>query len=175
LIERPEAEKFLIGLIPEKSRTLGIKIFNQTGTKIGQWLRGQLSLCLIMGTLTAIISAFAGIPYFYVLGLVAFLLEVVPIIGVFIVGVLVVGSSWYFGGWITALIVLAVFLGMHELESSVLIPKIMGKAVNLSPVTILIALLIGGAIAGMAGAILAIPGIAVLAVIFQEYRMVKKI
>jgi len=175
LIERPEAEKYIVGLIPSKNRVFGIKIFEETSYKIGRWLRGQLSLCFIMGTLTAIIAGFAGIPYALVLGLIAFLLEVVPVVGVFIVGVLVVSSALYFGGWITALVVLAVFLGMHELESSVLIPKIMGKAVNLSPVTILIALLIGGTLAGISGAILSIPGVAALAVVFQEWRKVKQI
>lgn len=174
LLERPQAEKFLISLIPEKKRDLAAKIIEGIGYKIGGWMRGQFSLSFIMGTSTAIISALAGIPYALVLGLIAALLEIFPVVGVTIVGILVVSSTWFFGGFIKAMIVLAVFVGLHQLESSVFIPKIMGKAVELSPAVILAALLIGGTLAGIPGAILAIPAAAGIAVFLKEWPKLKE-
>lgn len=169
LLERSQAEKFLINLMPEKKRDSVAKIVEGIGYKIGGWMRGQFSLCFIMGTSTAVISALAGIPYALLLGLIAALLEIFPVVGVTIIGILVVSSTWFFGGFIKAMIVLAIFIGLHQLESSILIPKIMGKAVELSPAIILVALLVGGTLAGIPGAILAIPLSAGIAVFLKEW------
>jgi predicted PurR-regulated permease PerM len=169
LLERSQAEKFMISLMPEKKRGSIIKIMEGISYKIGGWTRGQFLLSLIMGTSTAVVALLGGVPYALLLGLIAALLEIFPVVGVTIVGILVVSSTWFFGGFIKAMIVLAVFVGLHQLESSILIPKIMGKAVELSAAVILVALLVGGTLAGIPGAILAIPAAAGIAVFLKEW------
>jgi predicted PurR-regulated permease PerM len=109
-----------------------------------------------------------GEPYFYVVALIAAVGETIPIIGPIIGGVTAVAVA------ITQSPALALkvglyFLVLHQLEANVLVPKIMEKRVGVSPVTVMIALLIGGGLLGLIGAILAIPTAAILSVAVEEF------
>jgi predicted PurR-regulated permease PerM len=109
-----------------------------------------------------------GEPYFYVVALVAAIGETIPIVGPIIGGVTAIGVA------IATSPKLAVgvgiyFLALHQLEANILVPKIMERQVGVSPVAVIIALLVGGSLWGIIGAILAIPTTAILAVIVDEF------
>ena len=108
-----------------------------------------------------------GVPYFYVVALIAALGETVPIVGPIVAGVSAVIVALSVSGRL-ALMVGAYFFALHQLEANILVPKIMERRVGVSPVTVIIALLIGGELWGLLGAVLAIPTAAILAVIVDE-------
>jgi len=121
----------------------------------------------VMGTFAAIGLGLMGVPYFYVIALIAAIGETIPIVGPVIGGVTAVAVALTVSPKL-ALIVGAYFLVLHQLEANVLVPKIMERSVGVSPVAVLVALLIGGSLMGLAGAILAIPTAALLSVIIEE-------
>lgn len=174
LLERQSAKQFLLTLIPQNKQEVVLSVLRKVATKIGSWLRGQVIVSLTMGLITAILLSIAGVPYALTIGVVAAVVEIVPIIGAVIIGILAVVFTFIFGGWLKALIVLAVYIVIQQAESNILIPKVMGKIVGLSPVIIIIALLIGAKLAGIVGAILAIPMAAGLSVLFQEWPKLRR-
>src|SRR5437899_7903368 len=108
-----------------------------------------------------------GVPYFYVIALVAAIGETIPIVGPVIGGITAVAVAITVSPKL-ALAVGVYFLILHQLEANILIPKIMERRVGVSPVTVLVALLIGGALWGLIGAILAISTAAILSVAVDE-------
>jgi predicted PurR-regulated permease PerM len=108
-----------------------------------------------------------GVPYFYVIALVASVGEMIPIVGPVIGGVTAVAVAATVSTKM-ALMAGGYFLVLHQLESNVFVPKIMERRVGVSPVAVMIALLIGGALSGLPGAILAIPTAAILSVVIEE-------
>jgi predicted PurR-regulated permease PerM len=108
-----------------------------------------------------------GVPYFYVIALIAAIGETIPIVGPVIGGITAVAVAITVSTKL-ALSVGVYFLVLHQLEANILVPKIMEKSVGVSPVAVLVALLVGGALWGLVGAILAIPTAAILSVVIEE-------
>jgi len=108
-----------------------------------------------------------GVPYVYVIALIAAIGETIRIIGPVIGGVTAVAVALSVSTRL-ALMVGAYFVVLHQLEANVLVPKIMERRVGVSPVVVIVALLIGGELWGLIGAILAIPTAAILSVIVEE-------
>src|SRR5207245_934138 len=121
----------------------------------------------VMGTFAAIGLWLMDVPYFYVIALVAAIGETIPIVGPVIGGVTAVAVAITVSPKL-ALMVGLYFLVLRQLEANILVPKIMERRVGVSPVAVLIALLVGGAVWGLVGAILAIPTAAILSVIIEE-------
>jgi predicted PurR-regulated permease PerM len=109
-----------------------------------------------------------GIPYFYVIGLVAAVGEAVPVVGPILAAIPAIFLGWTVSGN-TALLVAAYFTVQQFLENNVLVPHIMGRQVGVSAVTILVALLVGTELLGLVGAILAVPTAAIVQVVLQEH------
>jgi predicted PurR-regulated permease PerM len=135
--------------------------------KVSAWLGGQLLLAGTIGVTTAIGLWALGIPYFYVLALVAAIGELIPIVGPVLSAVPALGVAATLS-LNKAVFVLIFFILQQQLENHVLVPKIMSRQVGVSAVTIIVALLIGGSLAGILGAILAVPTVAILQVVASE-------
>jgi len=172
LLERESIINVLITFLPVAHKDKILSVFQKVGVKIGAWFRGQLILCLAIGVIDFIILTIFGIPYALVLGILAGILEVVPTIGPILSAVPPILLALAISPW-TALLIALSYLGVQQLESQILVPKIMGKVVGVSPVIIILALLIGAKLLGIAGAILAVPIVATLQVVFTEWREVK--
>lgn len=124
---------------------------------VGGYIRGQLLLSALIGLLVGIGMWVIGIrSYAVLLGVMAFLLEFIPIIGTLISGAICVLLALTIG-WITALIVLAYFVLVHVFEGDVVGPRIVGKAVGLHPAVSLLALIAGGELFGIWGMLFASP------------------
>jgi predicted PurR-regulated permease PerM len=121
-----------------------------------------------MGLFSAVGLAFFGVPYFYVVALIAAFGETIPIVGPVIGGVTAVAIALTVSPKL-AFWVGVYFLVLHQLEANILVPKIMERRVGVSPVAVMIALLVGGALWGLVGAILAIPTTAILSVMLEEF------
>lgn len=140
---------------------------------IGGYIRGQLIMSSLVGVLVGVGMALFHVPYAVLLGVVAFILEFIPIIGTIISGALCVLIALSHG-WLIALFVLLYFVGVHILEGDILAPRIVGAAVGVHPAISLFALLAGAELFGIWGAVLGSPlaGIiqAVLVTAWQDWR-----
>ncbi|MBV9257837.1 MAG: AI-2E family transporter [Ktedonobacteraceae bacterium] len=140
---------------------------------VGGYIRGQLLLCTLIGTLVGIGMTIIGVPYALLLGVLAFVLEFIPVLGTLVSGAVCVLLALT-KGWVFAVIVLAYFVGVHILEGDVIGPRIVGKAVGLHPVVSLAALVAGAELFGIWGALFASPiaGVlqAFLIAIWSEWR-----
>jgi len=158
-----------VSLFPKAERERVEDVCRRISTKVSAWLAGQLLLAAIIGTTAAFGLWLLGVPYFYVLALIAGLGEMIPVVGPILSAIpailvaLTVSPA-------TALFVGIFFLAQQQLENHILVPKIMERQVGISAGFVIIALLIGGSLLGIVGAILAVPTAAILQVVFQELR-----
>lgn len=141
---------------------------------VGGYIRGQLILSTLIGALVGIGMAALHVPYAVLLGVLAFILEFIPVIGVFISGaacVLIALTQ----GWVLAVVVLAYFVIVHIIEGDVVGPRVVGRAVGVHPAVSIFALLAGGELFGIWGALFASPlaGLiqAALSEIWREWRL----
>ena len=140
---------------------------------VGGYIRGQLLLCSLIGLLVGAGMEILGVPYALLLGVVAFVLEFIPVLGTLVSGLICVLLALT-KGWLLAIIVLVYFVVVHVIEGDVVGPRIVGKAIGLHPVVSLAALIAGGELFGIWGALFASPvaGVlqALLVAIWSEWR-----
>ena len=135
---------------------------------VGGYIRGQVTLCLIIGTIVGAGMAVLGLSsYAILLGVLSFVTEFIPVLGTIICGVVAILLALT-QGWLTAILVLAYFILVHIFEGYILAPRLIGKAVGLHPVVSLLALTIGGELFGVWGAIFASP----LAGLLQAFAVI---
>jgi predicted PurR-regulated permease PerM len=172
LIEAGSMFEYVVRFVPARRRDDLAIAARQAVTKVSAWLRAQFVLAGVMGTFSAVGLGLMGVPYFYVIALIAAIGETIPIVGPVIGGITAVGVAITVSPKL-ALMVGTYFLVLHQLEANILVPKIMERNVGVSPVAVLIALLVGGALWGLVGAILAIPTVAILSVIVEELAVAR--
>lgn len=141
--------------------------------QLGRWMRGQLTLCFIIGIASTIAYGLLDVRFWPVLGLIAGITEAIPIIGPWIGGVPAVAMALT-QSWEKALMVAGVAIIIQFTENWVLVPRIMKGAVGLTPLTVFLALLVGTEFMGVLGALLAIPIAAAIQVIVSEYIRAKR-
>ncbi len=166
-VESEAMFEYLSRFIPAGRRADVATAAKEAVQKVSAWLGAQLLLAGVMGTFAAVGLGLMKVPYFYVIALIAAIGETIPIIGPIIGGVTAVAVAISVSPKL-ALIVGSYFLVLHQLEANVLVPKIMERRVGVSPVAVMVALLVGGSLHGLIGAILAIPTAAILSIILDE-------
>jgi predicted PurR-regulated permease PerM len=128
---------------------------------VGGYIRSQVLLCGLIGLLVGIGMQVIGVPFALLLGVLAFLLAFIPVLGTLVSGALCILLALT-KGWLFAVIVLVYFVVVHILEGDVVGPRIVGKTIGLHPVVSLAALIAGAELFGIAGALLASPVAGVL-------------
>jgi predicted PurR-regulated permease PerM len=167
LVEAEPLRGSLIRLFPASRRARAAKASRDITVKVSAWLGGQLLLGTIIGITTAAGLWLLGIPFFYVLALLAGIGELIPVVGPILSAIpaLAVAATV---SWNKVLFVLIFFVVQQQFENHVLVPKVMQRQVGVSPVIVIVALLIGGNLLGILGALLAVPTAAILQVLFTE-------
>lgn len=168
LVDARQNRDSLVVLVPARYLKQVTDIVSRAGDKLGSWLRGQLILSVVITIITLIGLLLLGVPFALTLAVLAGLLEIVPFIGPIIAGIVAVAVAYMAGSWQLALAVFVFYILLQQLENHFLVPKIMSNAVGLSPVVVIIALAVGSKLAGVVGAILAVPLVATLSVIAHE-------
>ena len=153
-------------LFPRSRRPEVIVAGREISSKVSAWMIGQLILAGTIGASSAIGLYLLGVPYFYVLALISAFGELIPVVGPILSGIPAVGAALSVSPR-TALWVILFFIVQQQAENHLLVPKIMQRQVGVSPVVVISALLIGGSLLGLVGAVLAIPTAAILQVVFQ--------
>jgi predicted PurR-regulated permease PerM len=167
LVESETIFRRFVRLFPMDQRLRIATVSRDITVKVSAWLGGQMLLGAIIGTTATLGLWLIGVPYFFVLGMIAGIGELIPMVGPILSAIpaIIVALTVSPG---MALGVGAFFLVQQQFENHLLVPKLMERQVGVSAVTVIIALLIGGSLLGIVGALLAVPTAAVLQVIFDE-------
>ncbi len=163
----------IIGIVPKRSLSNVLLFEDALNRVVGNYIRGQLTLALIIGTCAGAICLVTGLGnYALIVGVLGFLFETIPMVGPFLASIpaillsLLLPDPFPRTFWIIAL-----FIIVQMLESNVLGPRIVGHAVGLHPVAAILALLVGAKMFGALGALLATPAVAVIWVVIASiYR-----
>ncbi len=157
LVDGSRAVRWLRNRTPITQRGRISSLITTLQTVVGGYIRGQLALCLTIGTIVGVGMAILGLgSYAVLLGVLSFITEFIPVLGTIFCGTVAVLLALT-QGWLTAVLVLAYFVLVHIFEGYVLAPRLIGKAVGVQPVISLLALTIGAELFGPWGAIFASP------------------
>ncbi len=168
LVDADSLRDGMLRLFPGDSRDRVAAASRDITVKVSAWLGGQLLLGAVIGGSSAIGLWLLGIPFFYVLALISGIGELIPVVGPILAAIpaVLVAATVSVN---KVLLVVGFFVVQQQLENHILVPKIMSRQVGVSAVTVIVALLIGGNLLGIVGAILAIPTAAILQVLVSEF------
>jgi predicted PurR-regulated permease PerM len=156
-----------VGLFPEAHQPLVRRLLSQSAGAISGYITGNLAISVICGVTTFVVLLVLGMPYAAPLALLVAVLDLVPLVGATLGGALLVIVGLFVEPW-KALVLLVFVLVYQQVESNFLQPIVYSKAVQLSGLVILIALLVGGQLLGIPGALLAIPVAEIIRIVVTE-------
>jgi predicted PurR-regulated permease PerM len=156
LVERAAIKRVLLRAVPARRAREVNTIWLEVEEKLGGWVRGELVLMTAIGVAAGVGYFVIGLPNAALLGVIAGLMEVVPMVGPFLAFAPAVLVALAFDPP-RAVAVILYALVIQQLETNVLVPRVMGHTVGVSPLTVLLGILIGSVLAGLPGAFLAVP------------------
>ncbi len=162
IYERDRAERLLLRLVPKRKRHVVSETWRLVDLKLGAFVRGQLLLVVLVGTVLSLAFWGVGEPYWILLGPFAGVVELVPVVGPLAAGVVAVGAGLT-ASWHVALAAGLVVLAVRLLEDYLVVPRVLGDAVGLSPLVVLLSVAGVGVVLGGTAVLLAVPLAAVLA------------
>ena len=161
-------QRFTLALVPAEHRGGVRSGWNEVETRLGLWVRGQLTLMASIFVMTTIAYFVLGLPNALLLGLIAGIAEIVPIIGPLIGAIPALLVAAVTGQVELVLLVGAVYVVIQVVEGNVLVPLVMKSTIGVPPFLVVVSLIVGGATAGLIGALLAVPLMAALVVILER-------
>jgi predicted PurR-regulated permease PerM len=150
-------------------RWRGDEFFQDVSGTLAAYTRAQLTACLFIGVICSVVFALMGIPSPLVLGLMAGFFEFVPLIGPLILGIVAVIVAALHGGSSSALLVILFLAVLRIVQDYFIYPKLIGQGIHLHPLAVIVAILAGAELAGIAGIFLAIPVVAILTVSYRHW------
>jgi predicted PurR-regulated permease PerM len=166
IFERDRAENLVCSLLPRPQRKKVRDTWELIDAKLGAYVRGQALLIMVVGVVLSLAFWAIGLPYWLLIGAFAGLVEIVPVVGPFAAGALAVGVGLSVS-WQTALAAGLAVLVVRLLEDYLVIPRVLGDAVGLTPLVVLVAVTACGLLFGGFAVILAVPLAAVLATLID--------
>lgn len=168
LLEGPAWVERLYSLLSEEKQPRWRKVGHDIYRTIGGYVTGNLTISLIAGVVSTAVLLGVGVPFAVALGLLVAILDLIPLAGATIAAILV-STVAFLDSTTSGVIVLIFFIVYQQLENHVLQPVVYGRTVQLSPLAVLIAVLIGAELAGVIGALAAIPVAGALQVILVDW------
>ena len=153
---------FIVGLMPRRARSATNGAGRKGWNSLVQYIRIQVFVAAVDAVGIGAGAAIIGVPLALPLSVLVFLGSFIPIVGALVTGFVAVLLALVANGWVNAIIMLAIVLGVQQLESHVLQPLIMGKAVSLHPLAVVLAVAGGTMVAGIPGALFAVPVMAIM-------------
>jgi predicted PurR-regulated permease PerM len=157
-----------LGLLPEGSRERWDRVLHQIYRTVGGYVTGALVIALLAGLAAAILLTILDVPYAIALALLVAVLDLIPLAGATAAAVIVTTIAFLSSSVTVGIIVLVYFIVYQQVENHFLYPLIYSRTVQLSPLAILIAVLIGASVAGILGALAAIPIAGAVQVVLVE-------
>jgi len=185
LSERTIIKRSLMTWLPTSRANRVHRVWDDVELKVGGWVRGQLTLMVIVGAVSAVGYFVLGVKFWPALALFILIAEAIPLVGPYIgtapavlvaltqsgndglPGLIGMGD---FGPTLRALLVVLFAIILQTIEGNVLIPRVMKNSVGVSPLTVIISILLGGTLAGLPGALVAVPIAAAIQVILQDIK-----
>jgi len=189
LTERAFIKRGLLSWTSVKRAERARRVWDDIEVKVGGWVRGQLTLMLIVGVVSAFGYFVIGVKYWPALALFIGIAEAIPLVGPYIgtapavlVALTQPGNDGLpallglddFGNITRAVLVIVFAVVLQTIEGNVLIPRIMKNSVGISPLTVIISLLIGSALAGLVGALIAVPIAGIIQVIMTDLKAARE-
>jgi predicted PurR-regulated permease PerM len=168
LLEGPAWMERIYGLLPEERQPRWRAIGRDVYRTIGGYVTGNLTISVIAGVVSTGVLLGIGVPYAVALGLLVAILDLIPLAGATIAAI-VVTTVAFLDATTSGVVVLVFFIVYQQLENHVLQPVVYGRTVQLSPLAVLIAVLIGAELAGVIGALAAIPVAGTIQVILRDW------
>ena len=167
LVDSERLFNLFVKLFPPSQRQRVSNVSELMAVKISAWLGGQILLGFIIGITSAIGLATLGVPYFFVLAVIAGVGEMIPMVGPLLAAIPAVAVAFTVSPGLGLAVALFCW-GVQIVENNFLVPKVMSQQVGLSAITVIVALIIGSSLLGLPGALLAVPTAAILQVLFEE-------
>jgi predicted PurR-regulated permease PerM len=164
LVEGPRAATSVLALLPRKERLPVRRMVGEIGVQVGAYMRGQLITSLLAGAFAFILLTALNVPEPLALAFLMMVADVVPLVGP-LIGTVPAVLMALGGGLPAAAIVLSAYLAYQQVEGNVIVPRVYGNALKLSPLVVLVAFLVGGKLLGMLGVLLALPTAAAIPII----------
>lgn len=164
-VQETGIDDFLRLVVPVRHQDYALSLWKRSQEKIGKWMQGQLLLAVLVGVLLYLGLVILGVPYALLLAVLAALFELIPVFGQFLAAVPAIAVSFADGGATAALLVVGLYVIVQQFESNLIYPLVVKKVVGVPPILVILALLIGGALAGFLGILLSVP----IAAALQEF------
>ncbi len=166
-------EHFIRMITPRQNEDYILNLWKRVERKLGLWLQGQLILAIIIGFVVFLGLSILGVPYALLLGIVAGIFEIIPVVGPIFsafLGVLVALMVDPF----LALLALIFYLIVQQFENNILVPFLMKKMTGLNPIVIIISLLIGWELGGVIGMLISVPIATIVGELLDDYAKAKE-
>jgi predicted PurR-regulated permease PerM len=169
LVEHARLQRYALSFVPASRRSGWREAWNEVETRLGLWVRGQLTLMAAICVATSIAYTVLGVPSALLLGVFAGLAEAIPIVGPALGAVPALVIAVTVSPQL-AILVAVVYLVLQFVEGNVLVPMVMKNSIGLSPFIVIVSLLIGAAAGGIVGAFVAVPLVAAAEVVFERLQ-----
>jgi predicted PurR-regulated permease PerM len=168
LLEGPRTIDGILRIVPESARPRYERVGREIYRAISGYVTGNLLISLLAGTLATLVLFAVGSEFAIALGLLVAILDLIPLAGATLAAIVVSTVVFIETDWVRCLIVIVFFIAYQQFENHVLQPLVYGRTVQLSPLAVLCAVLVGAQLAGILGALLAIPVAGSLIAIARE-------
>lgn len=173
-VQEEGVSDFLRIITPVKHHAYIIDLWQRSQRKIGYWLQGQIVLGVVIGVLVYLVLMVVGIPHALVLALLAAVFEIIPVFGPIISSVPAILIAFADKGIGTGLLLVGLYIIIYQFESQLFYPLVVKKVVGISPIVVILALVIGAKLAGVLGALIAVPLSAALMEYVHDIEKYKK-
>lgn len=169
LLDADRYYRAILSFVPPRHKAEAAGLLREIDQILGRYIRGQIFVCLMIGTSIAIVLSLMKVEYAILIGVFAGVIDFIPYAGVALGMVPAFFIALANHGFLFACLVLFAMWCVHQLEGHVVVPAVLGQSVGLPPLVVIIALLMGAELAGIMGMFLAIPTVAILRVLARFY------
>jgi predicted PurR-regulated permease PerM len=167
LAESQAVQESVLRFVPQRAHARLATLMGAVDRALRSYVRGQISVCFIMGVSVGFVLALLGFPYSVLLGVMVALAELVPYLGFWIAASAIILSGYAHGGWFW-LIGLAVYAVVNNVVGTLVTPRVMGRYLKMHPFVVTVSVLAGGTLLGPPGVLLALPMAAVVQAVVAE-------
>jgi predicted PurR-regulated permease PerM len=169
LLEGPTWIERIFALVPRNAEPRWRRVGDRIAETVSGYVTGNLLISMLAGAASAIVLAITGVPYALALGLLVAVLDLIPLAGATLAGI-VIGVVAFLTSVTAGVIVVVFFVLYQQLENHLLQPLVYGRTVELSPLAVLISVLVGAEVAGVLGALGAIPIAGTIQIVLTDWR-----
>ena len=162
-------DDFLHIITPGRHQQYVLGLWRRSQRKIGLWMQGQILLAVIMGMLAFLGLTVFGVPHALALSVITALFEIIPVFGPVLSAVPAVAVAFAAGGLPLGLITIGLYIVAQQFENHLIYPLVVTRVVGVPPLLVILALIVGGQLAGFLGVILSVPAAATIRELVHDY------